>query len=189
MKLESSALKTKIMHYTIVCLNARSGWIPYDHMLGSSLGLSTKDVLDYSNIENTCFRMAFHFNNQVVTLLQSGVANQPFQRDVSKRRFSISTGNTLNDINFENLRILCNFSNNRINLSLDGIDIVKILEADPEGMQDVKHPIPKIGEYCFIQQMVHDRQYHIIKYLHGMGAQMIFDDDYQNTLSISKDNI
>ena len=63
MKLESSALKTKIMHYTIVCLNARSGWIPYDHMLGSSLGLSTKDVLDYSNIENTCFRMAFHFNN------------------------------------------------------------------------------------------------------------------------------
>ena len=70
---------------------------------------------------------------------------------MSKRRFSISTGNTLDDINFENLRILCNFSNNRINLSLDGIDIVKILEADPEGMKDVKNPVPKFGELCFLQ--------------------------------------
>ena len=70
---------------------------------------------------------------------------------MSKRRFAISTGNTLDDINFENLKILCNFANNRVNLRLDGIDIVKILQADPKGMQDVRYPVPKPGEYCFIQ--------------------------------------
>lgn len=60
--LEAKACKTSLMHYCIVCFNARFGWIPFQNLF-SSVGGSNDEVdsmnIDYENIRNTLFGQEF----------------------------------------------------------------------------------------------------------------------------------
>lgn len=149
--LESKACKTELMHYAIVCLNARFGWIPFDHILYSPATVKEEDrKLNFETLKASCHQMEFSFSDQTVPILQNVIINEPINKDVEKRRYTLKLGSSIDSISFENLRIICVYGNNRINLILDNINLNKIL-ADEEQLREIKCPKVIKNEYCFIQ--------------------------------------
>jgi len=158
--LEAKACKTKLMHYCIVCLNARFGWIPFDHILYSSGNVKEEDrKLNFETLKVSCHQMEFSFADQTVPILQNVIINEPVIRDCNKRRFTLILGSSIDNLSFENLRILCTYGNNRVNLIFDNINLQKILSVNQEQMKEILCPQLKQNEYCFTQQIVYDRQY------------------------------
>jgi len=57
------------MHYCIVCLNARFGWIPFDHILTSPATLKKDGDLNFETIKEKCHQMEFSFSDLTVPVL------------------------------------------------------------------------------------------------------------------------
>ena len=143
------------MHYAIVCLNARFGWIPFDHILYSSATVKEDQrKMNFETLKASCHQMEFSFSDQTVPILQNVIINEPINKDVKKRRYTLILGSSIDNISFENLRLICSYGNNRINLKLDNVNLLKILKNDE---QIIKCPKVVKNEYCFIQQIVYAR--------------------------------
>jgi len=67
--LEARACRTTLMHYLLVCLNGRLGWIPYTDVLESpdAPKITKENPLDYDDITfNGCclnFNLDFDFGD------------------------------------------------------------------------------------------------------------------------------
>jgi hypothetical protein len=56
--MEAKACKTNVLHYSIVCFNARFGWIPFNHLFSSMTGGTTtkfENNIDYEDITSSLF--------------------------------------------------------------------------------------------------------------------------------------
>jgi hypothetical protein len=60
-RLEARACKTTLIHYSIICFNARFGWIPFQHLFSSVSGKTDEDDLniDYECIKSSIFKQEF----------------------------------------------------------------------------------------------------------------------------------
>ena len=75
LQLEAISCKTTLMHYSIICFNARFGWVPFAHKFSSLAGFEGKDSIVKENEQNLnyermisdlCgkkFRMTFKFSD------------------------------------------------------------------------------------------------------------------------------
>ena len=60
--LEAKACKTNIIHYSIVCFNARFGWIPFSHLFASMTGgqeTAQERDIDYKEISSSLLGQDF----------------------------------------------------------------------------------------------------------------------------------
>ena len=80
--------------------------------------------------------MEFSFADQTVPILQNVIINEPVNEDVNKRRYTLILGSSIDNLSFENLRILCTYGNNRVNLIFDIINLQKILNVNQEQMKE-----------------------------------------------------
>jgi hypothetical protein len=59
LKMEAKACKTDLIHYSIVCFNARFGWIPFNHLFSSLTGGTSTEFennINYEDITSSLFR-------------------------------------------------------------------------------------------------------------------------------------
>jgi len=139
--LEAVSCKTTVMHYFIVCFNARFGWIPFIHYFSSLAGYDDKakgkEDLNYENMKsqicNIKFQMKFKFTNSSCWTLINSLSNLRLEEDPTKKML-LSIGESMNDVDFPLIMNLMRISHNRINLNLSKIDIKSMVERSDETM-------------------------------------------------------
>ena len=77
LRLEADALRQSFMHYSIVCFNARSGWIPFDHLYlpVAKTEKEEQDTINYELIQSSFHTMAFDFDDDNCQLLINLIAS------------------------------------------------------------------------------------------------------------------
>ena len=94
--LEAVSCKTTVIHYMIVCFNARFGWIPFVNFFSSLAGFDEKsnsssgqENLNYeqmkSGICGVKFQMKFKFSNSSAAVLINSLSNLRNETDPTKR--------------------------------------------------------------------------------------------------------
>ena len=131
--LEARACKTTLMHYCIVCFNARFGWIPFQNLF-SSVGGQVEDKdsmnIDYENIRSSLigneFDVDFAFSQSTAQTLINCISKLPIEDDPIKRK-KVTIGKSMNDVDMDKLIDLVEMANRRVNIEINGIDVVKLL--------------------------------------------------------------
>ena len=87
--LEAVSCKTTVMHYFIVCFNARFGWIPFVNFFSSLAGYDDeaegKADLNYENMKSQMcaikFQMKFKFSKSSTSTLITSLSNLRIEED------------------------------------------------------------------------------------------------------------
>jgi len=118
--MEGVACKTTIIHYFIICFNARFGWIPFSHKFSSLAGVEEKSAdeqyqnLDYEAMTSALcgikFKLDFRFSDSTCRVLANALSNLQNEKDPYKR-MSLKLGESLNNVSFECLKDLVIISN------------------------------------------------------------------------------
>ena len=146
--LEAVSCKTTVIHYMIVCFNARFGWIPFVNFFSSLAGFDEKssssaaqENLNYeqmkSGILGVKFQMKFRFSNSSADVLINSLSNLRNETEPSKR-MNLSIGSSINSIDFPILMDLMRISKNRINLNLAEVDIKDIVKRSKKSLEELK---------------------------------------------------
>lgn len=124
--LEAVSCKTTIIHYMIVCFNARFGWIPFVNFFSSLAGFDEKssanpENLNYEQMKSgICgikFQMKFKFSNSSAAVLINSLSNLRDEKE-AKKRMNLSIGESINEVDFPIILDLIRISYHRINLDL-----------------------------------------------------------------------
>jgi hypothetical protein len=77
LRLEADALRQSFMHYSIVCFNARAGWIPFDHLyLPVAKSEDEKqEIINYDMIQSSFHHMDFEFDDDNCQFLINRIAS------------------------------------------------------------------------------------------------------------------
>jgi len=120
--LEAKACKTNIIHYAIVCFNARFGWIPFNHLFSSLTGGTTtayENNINYEDITSVLFRQSFEvefeFTKSSAQSLINNISKLPIEKNEDKRK-NVILGVSMNDVDMDKLIDLVEMCDNRVNL-------------------------------------------------------------------------
>jgi hypothetical protein len=115
--MEAKACKTNVLHYSIVCFNARFGWIPFNHLFSSMTGGATtkyENNIDYEDITSSLFtqqfEVEFDFTKSSAQTLINCISKLPMEKDPEKRK-NVNLGKSMNDIDMDKLTDLVEMSN------------------------------------------------------------------------------
>lgn len=106
--MEAVACKTTLIHYLIICFNARFGWIPFSHKFSSLAGVedsygTTQENLDYEAMESSMcgvkFKLDFKFSDSTCRVLSNALSNLQIEKDKHKR-MNLKLGESLNNVSF-----------------------------------------------------------------------------------------
>jgi hypothetical protein len=143
--LEAVSCKTTIIHYFIVCFNARFGWIPFVNFFSSLAGFdedaaNSQENLNYEGMKSSIcgikFQMHFRFSNSSCATLITSLSNLRDEKD-PKKRMDLKIGESLNDVDYPMLMDLMIISNNRINLDVSEVDLHTMITRDEETMKEL----------------------------------------------------
>jgi hypothetical protein len=143
-RLEARACKTTLIHYSIICFNARFGWIPFQHLFSSIGGKTDEDDLNinYEDIKSSIFKQEFDvefaFSKSTAQVLINSISKLPTEDDEKKRK-NVILGKSMDDVDMDKLIDLVEMAYQRVNLDIDKIDVHKILKRD-----DSKHILDNI---------------------------------------------
>lgn len=147
--LEAVSCKTTKIHYTIVCFNARFGWIPFIHYFSSVSGADEKEKekegspsneeasdnkmdmdLNYEGMRSKLcgiiFQMKFKFSDATCRVLTNSLSNLLIEK-IPEKRYNLKIGESLNEVAFESLIDLVQMAYMRINLDISEVDIKSML--------------------------------------------------------------
>lgn len=136
--LEAYSCKTTVIHYFIVCFNARFGWIPFVNFFSSLAGFDEdatdkQENLNYEGMKSQIcgikFQMHFRFSNSSCATLIASLSNLRDEKD-PKKRMDLKIGESLNDVDFARLQELMLISHNRINLDISEVDSLAMIKRD-----------------------------------------------------------
>jgi hypothetical protein len=86
--LEAKACTTSLVHYFIICFNARFGWVPFADKFSSSTNYQKPEEylgvnLDYEDMKSSLcgqnFKLDFMFTNSTCETLTNCIINQPIE--------------------------------------------------------------------------------------------------------------
>lgn len=145
--LEKVANKTDFMHYTIICFNGRFGFVPFtNHFSNRDASEDVVDYFNYDNISsNLCclkFQLDYTFSNETVQSFIKSLTVMPFEENPNKR-VTIVVGDCLRNISFENFLALLEVANQRVNLDIMNVDMLK-LEGAEEAVESAQKNVPAI---------------------------------------------
>lgn len=129
--LEAVSCKTTVIHYMIVCFNARFGWIPFVNFFSSLAGFDEKtssspENLNYEAMKSgLCgikFQMKFKFSNSSAAVLINSLSNLRNEDD-PKKRMNLMIGESIDEVDFPIIMDLMRISHGRINLDLSEVNI------------------------------------------------------------------
>ena len=114
--LEAVSCKTTKIHYTIVCFNARFGWIPFIHYFSSVSGFEEEDEsqkkssmdmdLNYEGMKSKLcgivFQMKFKFSDATCRVLTNSLSNLLIEK-IPEKRYNLKIGESLNEVSFDSI--------------------------------------------------------------------------------------
>lgn len=130
--LEAVSCKTTVIHYFIVCFNARFGWIPFVNFFSSLAGFdedanNSQENLNYESMKSQLcgirFQMHFKFSNSSCATLITSLSNLKDERDPMKR-MDLKIGESINEVDFSMLLDLMVIGKGRINLDISEVDVL-----------------------------------------------------------------
>ena len=139
--LEAQACRTSLLHYFIICFNARFGWVPFADKFSSITnykkpGKYEGQDLNYEDMKSSLcgqnFKLEFNFTNSTCETLTNCIINQP--REVNKDRIqkNLKLGISLNEVQFSSVYELVAVSDHRINLDINEVDVKTLLSNQPD---------------------------------------------------------
>lgn len=143
--LEAVSCKTTVIHYFIVCFNARFGWIPFVNFFSSLAGFDEdagdqQEDLNYEGMKSQIcgikFQMHFRFSNSSCATLITSLSNLRDEKD-PKKRMDLKIGASLNDVDFVMLMDLMIIASSRINLDISEVDLLEMIKRDKETMKEL----------------------------------------------------
>lgn len=143
--LEAVSCKTTVVHYFIVCFNARFGWIPFVNFFSSLAGFDedsagNQENLNYEGMKSQLcgikFQMHFKYSNSSTAVLINSLSNLRDEKDASKR-MDLKIGESIDEVDFPLILDLVIISYNRVNLDLSEVNIVKMIENHPSSIKDL----------------------------------------------------
>lgn len=146
--LEAISCKTTVIHYMIVCFNARFGWIPFVNFFSSLAGFDEKSSANPENLNyeamksGLCgvkFQMKFKFSNSSASVLINSLSNLRNEKD-PKKRMNLSIGESINEVDFPIIMDLMRISHNRINLDVSEVDIKGMINRSKVTLDEIKSP-------------------------------------------------
>ena len=192
--LEAKACKTTLMHYFIICFNARFDWVPFSDQFSTSSGYQLPDEysqenLDYEDMNSSLlgqnFKMEFQFTDSTCKALTNCVVNLPITIKRDQMTKNLKLGSSLNQVSINNILELINVSNNRINLDVNGVDLNSVLQRSRETIHLIKYPEYSTNSDSLIEQMVIAGQCQVVKAMFNVGAHMDFEP---SLYSLARDN-
>ena len=91
--LEAQACRTSLIHYFIICFNARFGWVPFSDKFSSVTNYKkpasyANHELNYEDMKSSLcgqnFKLEFNFSNATCETLTNCIINQPREVDKDK---------------------------------------------------------------------------------------------------------
>ena len=150
--LEKKANKTDFMHYTIICFNGRFGWVPFtNHFAKNDVDEEQEKYFNYDDISSSMcclnFKLDYTFTDDTIQGLIKSLTVMPFETNPIKRQ-TIVVGDCLRNISFENFINLIVISNNRVNLDIMDVEMLKLSGVEDEmkkpdfleTLAKIKHP-------------------------------------------------
>ena len=187
--LEAKACKTSLLHYFIICFNARFGWVPFADRFSNNTNYQKIEEdngtdgqnginLDYEDMKSTLcgqiYKFDYMFNDNTCETLTACIINQPIEVQPERITKFLKLGKSLNEISFDNILELITVSHQRINLNIDEVDINHLLKNDPKKINMLKFPIFQDQE-SMLEKMVSIGQVPMVKIMHQHGAKMEFE--------------
>lgn len=144
--LEAKACKTTLMHYCIVCFNARFGWIPFQNLF-TSVGATYEDddTINYEEIRSKLFGQAFDvdfaFSKSTAQSLVNCISKLPIEDDYRKRK-NVIIGKSMDEVEMDKLIDLVEMAYKRVNINIDNLNVDKLLErSDSEHIRkNIENP-------------------------------------------------
>jgi hypothetical protein len=175
--MEAEACKTNILHYSIVCFNARFGWIPFNHLFSSLTGSSQSsrdNNIDYENITSSLFKqqfeVEFEFTKSSAQTLINCISKLPMEKNPDKRK-NVTIGPSMDDVNMDKLIDLVEMSNQRINLFMDGINVNGILNRNDSSFIMKKLTNPGKNDEKLLLRMIKLGRAKIVKEMINLRAK------------------
>ena len=124
---EAKACRTSFLHYLLICLNGRLGWVPYTNILQDpeAPAITKENVLNFEDIsaKTICGRysLEYEFGEKTASTLakQIMLLQQSFDKT---ERPSIKLGATIDKVSFVTFLNLLYFSDKRVNLDIDDVN-------------------------------------------------------------------
>lgn len=167
--LEARACKTTFTHYCIVCFNARFGWIPFQNLFASVGGTTADQEIDYENIRSKLagqeFDVDFAFSKSTAQVLIKCISQLPTEDNELKRK-NVYIGSSMNDVDMDKLIDLVEMANKRVNIYIDGIDVVRLLKRPDSKhiLDNIKKPGMKNGKHeSLLLKMIELGRSHVVK--------------------------
>lgn len=169
--LEALSCKTTKIHYTIVCFNARFGWIPFIHFFSSVSGFDQEEAqklnssnkmdmdLNYEGMKSklcaSVFQMKFKFSDSTCRVLTNSLSNLLIEK-IPEKRYNLKLGESLNDVSFDSIIELVQMAYMRVNLDISEVNLKAIVNSpsNQKVLDELKNPdkTPKTKENFLIIQ-------------------------------------
>lgn len=181
--LDSKACMTTRLHYIIICMNGRFGWVPFTHKFQSTYICCREEqvLLDYDDIKSKLcglkLKVFFKFDVSTCENLIKAISTLPVQSDAANR-LDIKIGHSIDEVNFDSFLNLLDIGYQRVNLDILDVNIKFMIENS----QGYKTPITAKTDQIstemitkwqkILEKMVIQGYYHMVKTLVKLGVQI-----------------
>jgi hypothetical protein len=145
---ESTACKTSVVYYSVVCLNGRLNWVPFMEKMTRARTTADKNEFDYSDIHyKLCgakFHMQYEFYNETMKLLADSTVFIPTP-DKPELQFKMRMGDVCKAVDLHHFILLYTACEGKIVICEDDIDWHHIIRHTfKAGMGEI--PLSETGE-------------------------------------------